>query len=85
MTMSQSYYHDGVNIWIISREAAKAGHLRVVSSHRRSYGYALLNVRLGQAVCWYRYKRDAVARIEGMKARASWSRHMPSSSPEKSN
>ena len=62
-TPPQSYQHEGMTIWIVSNEAAKAGHLQVVRSRRRSYGYSFLNVILGLTACWYRRKRDALARL----------------------
>jgi hypothetical protein len=71
MTTSQSYQHHGSTIFIVSSEAAKGGHLRVVRSRRRSYGYSFLNVILGQTACWYRHKRDALARLEELKVSAS--------------
>lgn len=33
----------------------------------RNYGYQLFNARLGKAFHWYRYKRDALKKIEEIK------------------
>lgn len=46
---------------------ARACNICVIKARSRTYGYQLYNARLGKVFFWYRYKRDAIAKIQEMK------------------
>ena len=46
---------------------ARENNITVRKAASRTYGYELLNTRLGERFAWYRYKRDAVQAISNMK------------------
>jgi len=50
-----------------STDNAKLGNIIVVKSTYRNYGYSLKDLASGQVATWYRYKRDALKRIEQLK------------------
>ena len=46
---------------------AREGNITVIRSTHRSYGYSLYNRRLGKWFMWFKYKRDALKKIEEIK------------------
>lgn len=64
MPTAQEQYEHGYPVNGID---AREGNILVRRSSKRTYGYELFNARLGKAFFWYRYKRDAVAKVAEMK------------------